>query len=385
MTKKPIFLLFLFFFVSQGFSALAQRLTKQAAAELAATEYEKQAALQKQEAGEIWMKKQVSYGQYQMKFACRILGEQPADGRSLYISMHGGGNTSPQANDQQWKNQISLYTPKEGVYLAPRAPTNTWNLWHEDHIDTMFVAIIKAAVLMEGVNPDKVYITGYSAGGDGTFQIAPRMADHWAAAAMMAGHPGDAAALNLRNLPFAIYMGGVDSAYKRNELAAVWGKKLDSLESANPGSYRHDVHIYEGMPHWMSRKDTVAVPWMAAFRRNPLPVKVAWKQDDRHHDTFYWLGVPLSEARTGAESIVSVSGNVISIEKNENTTLQLYLNDKLLDLDKKVKVLYKGSVIFNAKVPRSAKLIAQTAKRLDRGFIFSALLTLKDGKVYSIQ
>jgi poly(3-hydroxybutyrate) depolymerase len=50
---------------------------------------------------------------------------------------------------------------------------------------------------------------GYSAGGDGVFQIAPRMADHWAAAAMMAGHPGDAAALNLRNLPFTIFMGGL--------------------------------------------------------------------------------------------------------------------------------------------------------------------------------
>lgn len=385
MTKKPIFLLFLFIVVFQVFSVSARQLTKQASAVLAVNEYEKQAVSQKQEAAEIWTKKQVDYGQYQMKFAYRILGKKPADGRSLYISMHGGGNTSSEANDQQWKNQISLYTPAEGVYLAPRAPTNTWNLWHEDHIDTMFIAIIKAAVLMEGVNPDKVYIMGYSAGGDGTFQIAPRMADHWAAAAMMAGHPGDASALNLRNLPFAIYMGGADAAYKRNELAAVWGKRLDSLESANPGSYKHDVHIFDGMPHWMSRKDTVAIPWMAAFRRNPFPKKVAWKQDDRHHETFYWLGVPLSEARTGAESIVSISGNVISIEKNENTTLQLYLNDNLLNLNKKVKVLYNGSLVFNARVPRSAKLIAQTAKRLDPGFIFSAVLILKDGRVSSIQ
>jgi hypothetical protein len=360
----------------------AQRITKQKALDMAASEYAKQAELQRSGALADWEQKQVSFGEYQMKFAYRILGEKPADGRSLYISLHGGGNTTPKANDQQWKNQISLYTPAEGVYLAPRAPTNTWNLWHEDHIDTLFLKIIKAAILAEGVNPNKVYVMGYSAGGDGVFQIAPRMADHWAAAAMMAGHPGDASALNLRNLPFAIFMGGADGAYKRNDLAAVWGKRLDSLENANPGAYKHDLHIYPGMPHWMSRKDTIAVPWMAAFKRNPLPPKVAWHQDDRHHDTFYWLGVPAGEARTGAESVVSLSGNNITIEKNENTVLQIYLNDHLLDLDKKIRVTFNGEVIYNAKVLRNARLIAQTAGRMDPDFIFSAMLIVRDGTVY---
>jgi dienelactone hydrolase len=360
----------------------AQRITKQKALDMAASEYAKQAELQRSDALADWEQKQVSFGEYQMKFACRILGEKPADGRSLYISLHGGGNTTPKANDQQWKNQISLYSPAEGVYLAPRAPTNTWNLWHEDHIDTLFLKIIKAAILAEGVNPNKVYVMGYSAGGDGVFQIAPRMADHWAAAAMMAGHPGDASALNLRNLPFTIFMGGADGAYKRNELAAVWGKRLDSLENASPGVYKHDLHIYPGIPHWMSRKDTIAVPWMAAFKRNPLPSKVAWHQDDRHHDTFYWLGVPAEEAKTGAESVVSLSGNNITIEKNENTVLQIYLNDHLLDLDKKIRVTYNGVVIYNAKVRRNARLIAQTAGRLDPGFIFSAMLMVRGGRVY---
>jgi acetyl esterase/lipase len=364
-------------------SGLAQRLTKQKALKMAASEYAKQVGLQKSGALADWEQKQVSFGEYQMKFAYRIIGEKPADGRSLYISLHGGGNTTPKANDQQWKNQISLYTPAEGVYLAPRAPTNTWNLWHEDHIDTLFLKIIKAAILAEGVNPNKVYVMGYSAGGDGVFQIAPRMADHWAAAAMMAGHPGDAAALNLRNLPFAIFMGGADGAYKRNELAAIWGKRLDSLENVNPGAYKHDLHIYPGLPHWMSRKDTIAVPWMAAFKRNPLPSKVAWHQDDRHHDTFYWLGVPADQAKTGAESIVSLSGNDITIEKNENTALQIYLNDHFLDLDKKIKVIYNGKVIYNNKVRRNARLIVQTAGRLDPDFIFSAMLMVRGKTVHA--
>ena len=36
------------------------------------------------------------------------------------------------------------------------------------------------AVIKENVNPNKVYLLGYSAGGDGVYQLAPRMANRWA-------------------------------------------------------------------------------------------------------------------------------------------------------------------------------------------------------------
>ena len=109
-----------------------------------------------------------------MRFKYRIYGEKPLDGRSLYISMHGGGGTTPEVNDQQWENQIDLYHPKEGVYVAPRSLHNVWNMWLLPYLDGFFDELIQSAVDVMGVNPDKVYITGYSAGGDGTFRMAPR-------------------------------------------------------------------------------------------------------------------------------------------------------------------------------------------------------------------
>ncbi len=375
------FLFILLSISSFASNCFAQNLSKNGAAKLVTIELAKQIELQKPQATSRWLQKQIILGEYKMKFEYRIIGNKPADGRSLYISLHGGGNTSPAENDQQWKNQIGLYNPKEGVYLAPRAPTNTWNLWHEDHIDDMLSELIKDAIINADVNPDRVYLLGYSAGGDGLFQLAPRMADSWAAAAMMAGHPGDASALSLRNLPFAIYMGGADAAYKRNELALVWKLRLDSLEKENPGSYIHDVHIYPGMPHWMSRKDTIAIPWLASYKRISLPKKVAWHQDDRHHQTFYWLGVPEKQAETGAEAIVSIFNNTITIEKNDNAKLYIYLNDKLVNLDQKLKVVIDGKVIFNDKVFRKVSIIAKTAQRLDSLLIFSARLAIKNGEV----
>lgn len=328
-----------------------------------------------------WERRKIQIGPDSLLFHVQVFGEKPVDGRSLYISMHGGGNGPAKMNDQQYKNQQRLYKPFEGVYFVPRAPSNTWNMWHQGPLDKLFERVIADAVLMEGVNPNKVYLMGYSAGGDGVFQLATRMADHWAAAAMMAGHPGDAQVLNLRNLPFFLAVGELDAAYNRNGLAKVWAQTLDSLQAADTGGYIHDAHIMAGMPHWMKQQDTIAVPWMAQFKRNPLPRKVNWIQDDETRDHFYWLSVPGGSARKGHTVIASFKGQEVTVERNETDTLYVLLNDKMMNLDKKIVVKDKGKVIFEGKVVRKKKLIRQSySERHDPEYIFSAGIVLTGGK-----
>jgi poly(3-hydroxybutyrate) depolymerase len=174
--------------------------------------------------------KALHIGDKTMRIWWNTYGEKPADGRSLYISLHGGGGAPASLNDSQWDNQKRLYTPEEGVYLAPRAITNTWDLHFVPEADAFYEAIIRYAVSELDVNPNKVYIMGYSAGGDGVWRLGPRMADHWAAASMMAGHPGDVRLEGLRNTPFMIWCGGEDAAYNRNQECATRIKQMDALQ-----------------------------------------------------------------------------------------------------------------------------------------------------------
>ncbi|MCA1760763.1 MAG: alpha/beta hydrolase, partial [Bacteroidales bacterium] len=214
---------------------------------------------------------------------------------------------------------------------------------------------------------------GYSAGGDGVYQLAPRMADRFAAAAMMAGHPNDASPLGLRNLPFALHMGAEDAAYNRNKVAEEWGEKLKELQQNDPGGYIHDVQIHEGMGHWMERKDTVAIEWMAQFTRNPFPEKVVWKQSGVTHNRFYWLGVPAEEAQKDTELVVSRQGQTIRIEKAENVkTLRIFLNDEMMDLDKKVTVEFDGKVLYDEVPKRTISAIWKSLnERNDPQQVFS--------------
>ena len=311
--------------------------------------------------------KRVRAGGKEMRYLEKTFGDAPEGERSLWISMHGGGGAPPQVNDQQWLNQIRLYAPKEGVVIAPRAPTDSWNLWHEAHIDDLFQALIDQCVTERGVSPDKVYLMGYSAGGDGVYQLAPRMADRFAAAAMMAGHPNDAKPDNLRNLPFMIFMGGRDAAYDRNQVAARWGNLLDGLRQSDPDGYDHKTTIYPELGHWMNGKDQEALPWMAERKRISWPRKVVWLQSARTHDRFYWLALPPGSAKVGQIVRCSVSGQEIDIETDGVDHLKLRLSDVLLDLDQAITVRVNGEERFKGVVKRSAAAIWQSLReRMDR-------------------
>lgn len=325
-----------------------------------------------------WGRLTISNDSLKLACACRTFGIMPQDGRSLYISLHGGGECPKEVNDEQWMNQIYLYPIKEGVYVAPRAPWNTWNLWHRKGLDELFDELIQACVVFEGVNPNKVYLLGYSAGGDGVWRMAPRMADKWAAASMMAGHPGNASQVNLLNLPFMIWMGADDDAYDRNLLAREKGEVMDSLEAANPGKYIHSTNIIEGKGHWMESLDTAAIGWMSEYRRNPYPKRIVWRQEEVVREHFYWLTAPADELAHGKSVEARIEGNTIHIDKCDYTRLTICLNDNMVNLDKKVTILYKGKKIAAKKLRRNITNLHKTLNsRNDRSYCFPCLFDIK--------
>lgn len=322
--------------------------------------------------------KEINSGKLKMPFSYQIFGEKPAKGRSMFISMHGGGGAPKQVNDSQWENQKRLYKLDEGVYVVPRAPTDTWNLWHQDHIDEMFSRLIENFIVFEDVDPNRVYIMGYSAGGDGVYQLAPRMADQLAAAAMMAGHPNETSPLGLRNLPFAIHVGENDNGYNRNKVAKEWETKLADLHKLDPDGYEHYVTLEAGKGHWMDRKDAVAIPWMAKHSRVALPKKIVWKQDDVVHNRFYWLAVDPKDVKDRPEIIATRDEQNFNVTSKDIGKVTIRLNDELADLDQPIKVTSGEKVLFSGNVPRTIATIAKTLKeRGDPAGTFAAEVTVE--------
>ncbi len=306
-------------------------------------------------------------------------GAEPATGRSLFISMHGGGNAPAATNDSQWENQIALvdgYDPQDALWVAPRAPIDDWNMWFVPEIDALFDRLITNMVVFEGVDPNKVYLNGYSAGGDGVYQLGPRMADRWAGAAMSAGHPNDASPLNLRNVAFAIHVGGNDTAYDRNLKGAEWGAMLEALEAADEGGYSNQWQVHAGLPHWMDLADAVAIPFVQAASRDPFPSKIVWQQADVVEPRFYWLAV--EGGVKGDRVTASYAGDTFALSDVMGVSqLTLRATDAMLDLDQPVRVEQGGQEIFAGMLERTIAVIAKTLdERGDPAMVFCAETTV---------
>jgi len=371
-------------------------------------------------------KKAVTYDGMTMRYAYKAVGKKTEEGYPLYIAMHGGGGAPARVNDSQWEHMKVYYLNgvTNGVYLAPRGVNDAWNLHWVTQSFACYERIIENMIVYEGVDPNRVYLMGYSAGGDAAYQIPARMPDRWAAAAMSAGHPNGVPPDNYANLAFLIQVGEMDAAYKRNTVAAEYGVKIDGLAKDHPGLYRHATYIHAGRGHgfmdhggqgtaqkvfadpaeWLekgskaqiSEVDCNSIRWLDQFVRDPVPGKVIWDcATDRDRsggkqpgfwptaekgNLYYWLGkdrydkdVELDAKRIVVE--LDTAANLIDVKEVGNF-VRFYLKPGMLDLNKDVTVNVAGKTV-KARPKLSLRVLVQTM--LDRGdpnYVFPACLTL---------
>jgi pimeloyl-ACP methyl ester carboxylesterase len=106
-------------------------------------------------------------------------GEAPDDGFSLALSLHGAGVGA--------HGQVNSYSPKDWAYVV--APTNRrpfgfdWEEWGRlDGLETL-----DDAMEIFDIDPTRVYVTGHSMGGHGTWQFGVHQADRFRVVGPSAG------------------------------------------------------------------------------------------------------------------------------------------------------------------------------------------------------
>lgn len=229
------------------------------------------------------------------KFEYKTKGARPQNGYMLVFGFHGGGGCPASVNDTQYNNHKNLYMnelPDGTIWFTPRANEDSWDMWFKDYMEPFVLEIIRAFALNDLIDINKVFISGYSAGGDGVYQLAPRLADHLAGAAMMAGHPNNTNLLNCRNIAFSVQVGGNDSAYNRANQGILYSR-LTALLAQNYGGFDNQCKIHEGKPHWMDKQDTGIFNWLFSHVRDPYPDTILFRQPStgQKKTLFYYLGI----------------------------------------------------------------------------------------------
>lgn len=365
--------------------------------------------------------REISYNDRTMRFHFEVVGDPSEGPMPLYIAMHGGGGVPARFNDGQYDHMKRYYLPnvKRGIYCATRGVSNTWDLHFQPESYVCYDRLIENMIAFENADPNRVYIMGFSAGGDGTYQIAARMADRWAGAAMSAGHPNGVNPRNLYQLPLLTQIGARDGAYDRLRQTVRYHQRIVRFRVFEGHGYPHEIYVHAGKPHnffdnhpeeapqtvisdpvaWLDsgatatqERNTSSIAWLDQHTRNPQPDRVIWDRttaapraapslwgDTTHGAQHYWLDVSgLDAGPTEIIAHIDRAQNLIVIE-TLGQAVRLLLNDAMLDLDRPVAVELDGTR-REIEVERLIDTLAKTMKqRGDPSHAYVASITAKRG------
>lgn len=311
----------------------------------------------------------VRNGEHLSPWVLRDVGERPATGWPLVIAMHGGGNAPQELNDSQWRHMQIYYRDHPEVsgyrYLALRAPNNSWNGFYDNYVYPLIGNLIAQQVAWNDVDPNRVFLIGYSHGGYGAFAIGPKMPDRFAAihASASAGTDGETSALGLHTARFTWMVGGRDTAFGRRERCEKFAATIDGLRGARVDRYPASFFLQEKSGHG-GLPDRDWLVEMLPHHRNPVPREIDWELTDPVVDHHYWISVDRPEkGRTVSGRIPD--RNRIEVTDSGNGPLTLWLDQRLIDPAQPLEVMFNGATTTVVARQTLADLCTSLLERRD--------------------
>lgn len=196
----------------------------------------------------------------------------------LVIFLHGAGERGTD-NEKQLIHGVPQFVANREKYpcflVAPQCPDGKkWVEvdWSADshtqpkepgEVGKLTLALIDKSIKELPVDPKRVYLTGLSMGGYGTWDILARRPDLFAAAAPVCGGADEATAAKIKDIPIWVFHGAKDTAVKparsRNMVAA--------LEKAG-GKPKYTEYPDVGHNSWdLAYRDPEFFKWLFAQRK----------------------------------------------------------------------------------------------------------------------
>jgi hypothetical protein len=225
--------------------------------------------------------------------------------------------------------------------VALRAPNDTWNGFYDNYVPPLVTNLIRQFTLFGDVDPDKVFLIGYSHGGYGAFFIGPKIPDRFAAIHSSAAAPTDGtiSPLSLRNTRFTFMIGENDNAYGRRERCEKFSAEIEKLKEANKGEFPVEMLFKKGFGHG-GLPDRDYLKEMLGHTRNAVPRHLSWDPTDTLITDFFWLSVPAPAKGQSIEA--TVRDNAVTITTSKVKAFDMGLDGRLIALDRPLMLTLNG-------------------------------------------
>ena len=324
--------------------------------------------------------RQVRNGPYLSPYTLKTVGTRPPGGWALVIAMHGGGGAPKEVNDEQWQEMQIYYRDHPEVtgykYLALRAPNDTWNGFYDDYVYPLVANLVRQQLLFSDVDPNKVFLIGYSHGGYGAFAIGPKEPDLFAAIHASAAAPtdGETTAVTLRHTPFSVMVGTEDTMYGRFDRDHKFADEVTKLRGDRTDIYPVTVDFEAGRHH-SDLPDRDFLPQMLPLVRNPAPHDLSWLMTDSVITDFFWLHTD-APGKT-KEIDAACRDNAVTVTTTPNvTSATLLLDSRLIDFRRPLTLTVNGKTTTRHVAPSLRTLCGTLQQRGDPDRAFTSALAL---------
>ncbi len=308
----------------------------------------------------------VRFQKYESPYTVKSVGTKPPGGWALFIAMHGGGGAPKAVNDSQWQVMQRYYRdhPEAGgyLYVALRAPNDTWNGFYDTYVYPLVANLVRQFLVCGEVDPNKVFIMGYSHGGYGAYAIGPKIPDRFAAihASAAAATDGETTPKTLRNTIFTAMVGEKDTMYGRLDRNRRFQESVDQLRGGRTDIYPVNVQVIAGNGHTgLPDRDKIAAMYPAV--RQPAPRELTWLQTDQVVHDFFWLRT--GSAAKKREINAAVRENRVTVTTTTNVSdATVLLDQRLVDFQRSVTFDVNGQVNEVTLKP-SLMVLCQTLQR----------------------
>ncbi len=297
-------------------------------------------------------------------------GYDPARKWPLVIQIHGYNGENPvyvrwwAASDRHVKIDTEYSNHQGVIYMEPHGRGNTQYIGMGD--SDVLHALAEAKRLFN-VDDDRVYLTGDSMGGWGTWNVSTRHPDLFAAIAPVFGGsdyhaelseddlakliPMDrflhekgsswAMADGLLNIPIFVHHGDADQSVKVDY--SRWGVRLLQRWGYNVRYHEYPGRIHEALLH--DGNANLSIEWFLQYRRDSNPLHVRIRSAELRNASAYWAQV-LQEENPRAFMVVDaevVDRNVIRLDTQNVLDIVLSPSAALVDPSKPIKVVWNGA------------------------------------------
>lgn len=315
---------------------------------------------------------------------------QASKSYALVVCLHGAGFTGEEYLER-WRTRLG----DDYVLACPTYPSGAW---FTRHAEELVLGTIRQARLRYHIDPNRIFLTGMSNGGIGTWLIGMHHAPLFAGLAPMASGLDDVLMpflANLRSTPLYIIHGAKDQVMPVDLSRSIAGE-LDGL--GYPYVYReHQREHPMAGGHYFPREELPdLVAWFNRQRREPLPTRLTIVRDGSHFQAFNWVRLEATDAIAAfSEDLVDKRGerikrreyarldasivgkNRIEVTAERVQRYSLFLNDTLIDFTKPLTVVTNGRLSFEGIVsPSLETLLRQARLRQDPERLFSVHLTI---------